>query len=77
MPDHMLTFCKLKTKIEKKVEKPTFINLKHLDYVTLEYRLSLTPFQRVFWLDYVNEKIRYFNELILNIFSSAGEKYLL
>lgn len=70
--DHALTFCKLKTEIEEKVEKITFRNLKRLDFVTLEYLLSLTPFQNVFWLDDVNEKVRYINELILNIFDTVA-----
>lgn len=46
--DHMLTFCNYKTQIDKTVKKGTLRNLKLLDFVTSEHRLSLTRFQSVF-----------------------------
>lgn len=71
--DHLLVFCSLKNcgiKQDSKIIKTR--NFKRVDLDLLEELLRITPFHNILYLENVNEKIDYFNTLILNIFDTLA-----
>nr|CAI5838393.1 unnamed protein product [Callosobruchus analis] len=73
--DHALVHCKLKcSKTYPERNERRLRNFKRIDNATLDHILSLTPFQHIFWIESIDHKIKYINQLLLNIFDTAAPK---
>ncbi|VEN38354.1 unnamed protein product [Callosobruchus maculatus] len=71
--DHLLVYCGLDLKCAvPDVKHSRFRNFKRIDKNLLQDLLLLSPFQDIFYIPSINEKVSYFNSIIINIFDTVA-----